>query len=157
MAGQPFGNGSSSVGVLPNPKGLPIAQVPTPQISHSPCVPLYNTVPYFKKCSLDPFQARVGSRCFMVNSWWATGTAIFLGTEEGYIIVQRKDGTYKYFKPKKSLVISSNPKVATLLKADKQLTKMVSGMKSLKARRTGASTRSSGRKPSSASCTCGAR
>ena len=64
---------------------------------------------------------------------WDTGTAKFYRLIDGKIAVQRKNGVWKIYRPSRHLVISRNPSVNSLLKADKKIDRM---MKAL-ARRAG--------------------
>lgn len=55
---------------------------------------------------------------------WNTGTATFYRLTDGKIAVQRKNGTWKTYRPKKHIVVSSNPRMGTLIKATKKLNKL---------------------------------
>jgi len=55
---------------------------------------------------------------------WDTGTAIFYRLIDGRIAVQRKNGTWKVYRAKKHIVISSNPRIGTFNKAAKRFDKL---------------------------------
>lgn len=59
---------------------------------------------------------------------WSTGTAVFYKLADGRIAAQRKDGSFRIYRPKKHIVVSSNPRVGTLLRADARLDKLVKGL-----------------------------
>lgn len=69
---------------------------------------------------------------------WNTGTAVFYRLIDGRIAVRKRNGVWRVYRPAKHIVLSRNPRVGQLLKADKQLTRMVRGMRALKVRRTAA-------------------
>ena len=60
---------------------------------------------------------------------WHTGTAQFARLLDGRIAVQRKDGTIKTYRPQKHIVIPRNPRVGTLIRADKRLDRLVKGLR----------------------------
>jgi len=60
---------------------------------------------------------------------WNTGTAQFARLADGRIAVQKKDGTIKVYRPQKHIVIPRNPRVGTLIRADKRLKRLVKGLK----------------------------
>jgi len=60
---------------------------------------------------------------------WNTGTAQFARLADGRIAVQRKDGTIKVWRPQKHIVIPRNPRVGTLIRADKRLERLVKGLR----------------------------
>lgn len=60
---------------------------------------------------------------------WNTGTAQFARLADGRIAVQRKDGTIKTYRPQKHIVIPRNPRVGTLIRADKRLERLVKGLR----------------------------
>jgi len=60
---------------------------------------------------------------------WNTGTAQFARLADGRIAVQRKDGTIKVYRPPKHIVIPRNPRVGTLIRADKRLDRLVKGLR----------------------------
>lgn len=60
---------------------------------------------------------------------WNTGTAQFARLADGRIAVQRKDGTIKVYRPQKHIVIPRNPRVGTLIRADKRLNRLVVGLR----------------------------
>lgn len=60
---------------------------------------------------------------------WNTGTAQFARLADGRIAVQRKDGTIKTYRPQKHIVIPRNPRIGTLIRADKRLDRLVKGLR----------------------------
>jgi len=60
---------------------------------------------------------------------WTTGTANFARLVDGRIAVQRKDGTIKVYRPQKHIVIPRNPRVGTLIRADKRLKRLTKGLR----------------------------
>lgn len=60
---------------------------------------------------------------------WSTGTAEFARLLDGRIAVQKKDGTIKVYRPQKHIVIPRNPRVGTLIRADKRLERLVKGLR----------------------------
>jgi len=60
---------------------------------------------------------------------WHTGTAQFARLADGRIAVQRKDGTIKTYRPQKHIVIPRNPRVGTLIRADKRLERLTKGLR----------------------------
>jgi len=60
---------------------------------------------------------------------WSTGTAEFARLLDGRIAVQKKDGTIKTYRPQKHIVIPRNPRVGTLIRADKRLDTLTKGLR----------------------------
>jgi len=60
---------------------------------------------------------------------WTTGTANFARLLDGRIAVQKKDGTIKTYRPQKHIVIPRNPRVGTLIRADKRLERLTKGLR----------------------------
>ena len=63
---------------------------------------------------------------------WSTGTAVFFRLMDGRIAVQKKNGVWKLYRPKKHIVLSTNPRLSQLRKFDRaysRLNKMVSKFK----------------------------
>jgi len=60
---------------------------------------------------------------------WNTGTAQFARLLDGRIAVQKKDGTIKVYRPQKHIVIPRNPRVGTLIRADKRLERLTKGLR----------------------------
>ena len=60
---------------------------------------------------------------------WHTGTAQFARLADGRMAVQRKDGTIKVWRPQKHIVIPRNPRVGTLIRADKRLDRLTKGLR----------------------------
>lgn len=59
---------------------------------------------------------------------WHTGTAQFFLLTDGRIAAQRKNGTYKIYRPHKSIVVPRNPRIGTLIAADKRIDKLMKGL-----------------------------
>ena len=59
---------------------------------------------------------------------WHTGTARFYMLTDGRIAVQRKNGTWKVYRPAKHIVVPRNPRIGTLIKADKRIDTMMKGL-----------------------------
>lgn len=59
---------------------------------------------------------------------WHTGTARFYLLKDGRIAVQRKNGTWKVYRPKKHIVVPANPRIGTLLAADKRVDRLMRGI-----------------------------
>lgn len=59
---------------------------------------------------------------------WHTGTARFYMLTDGRIAVQRKNGTWKVYRPQKHIVIPRNPRIGTLIKADKRVDRLMKGL-----------------------------
>lgn len=70
-----------------------------------------------------------------IKSWW-TGTAKFYKTNLGWFAAQRKDGTIKWFRPSRHIVISKNPSISTLVRAEKRLSKWATAVYKVKTRTT---------------------
>lgn len=68
---------------------------------------------------------------------WNTGTAQFYMLTDGRICAQRKNGTWKIYRPKKHIVVPSNPRIGTLIRADKRVDRLMRGL----ARRAGIKSR----------------
>ena len=62
---------------------------------------------------------------------WNTGTAQFARLADGRIAVQRKDGSIKVYRPQKHIVIPRNPRVGTLLRAEKRLDRLAKGLRKM--------------------------
>jgi len=60
---------------------------------------------------------------------WTTGTANFAKLADGRIAAQRKDGSIKVYRPQKMIVLSRNPRVGTLLRADKRFSRLTGGLR----------------------------
>lgn len=58
-----------------------------------------------------------GDRAYAIAAFWSTGTALFMQTPDRMIIAMRKDGTVKLYRPRKHIVVSSNPRVKNLVRA----------------------------------------
>lgn len=67
---------------------------------------------------------------------WYTGTATFYLTNMGRIAVQKKNGVWKLWKPKKPIVISSNPSIRTLVRAENKLSRWANSVYRVKTRKT---------------------
>lgn len=55
---------------------------------------------------------------------WATGTAVFFRLTDGRIAVQKKNGVWKIYRPKKHIVLSTNPRLSQLRKFDRAYTRL---------------------------------
>lgn len=60
---------------------------------------------------------------------WSTGTATMYRLSDGRIACQKKNGVWKFWRPAHHIVISRNPRVGTLLRADKKLHRLTTGLK----------------------------
>jgi len=84
--------------------------------------------------SLSLRDAQVGSvlptptGAMVTRTWSANGTP-FVMTADGWIYVQRRNGSIKRYKPPRNIVISRNPRVGSLIKADKKLSRLKKGLK----------------------------
>jgi len=67
----------------------------------------------------------------MVVKTWNTGTAQFARLADGRMAVQKKDGTIKTWRPAKHIVIPRNPRVATLLRAEKRIDRLAKGLRKM--------------------------
>ena len=56
---------------------------------------------------------------------WSTGTAQFYMFQNGMIGCFKKDGRFKAWRPKRHIVISSNPRLGNLLKGAKKVNKLL--------------------------------
>lgn len=63
----------------------------------------------------------VGNRAYAISSYWATGTALFMQTPDGQILALKKDGAVRIYRPKRHIVVSSNPRVKNLVRARTKL------------------------------------
>lgn len=59
---------------------------------------------------------------------WDTGTAIFYRLTDGRIAVQRKNGVWKFYRPQKHIVVPRNPRIGTLLRADRRIDRLMRGL-----------------------------
>lgn len=59
---------------------------------------------------------------------WHTGTAQFYMLTDGRIAAQRKNGTFKIYRPHKSIVVPRNPRIGTLIQADKRIDRLMTGL-----------------------------
>lgn len=59
---------------------------------------------------------------------WDTGTAVFYRLTDGRIAVQRKNGIWKFYRPQKHIVVPRNPRIGTLLRADKRIDRLMTGL-----------------------------
>jgi len=74
---------------------------------------------------------------------WNTGTATFYRLIDGRIAVQKKNGVWKVYWPARHIVVPRNPRVGTLLKADRRIDRMMKGIH----KRAGGHTRRSTKAP----------
>lgn len=75
---------------------------------------------------------------------WNTGTAIFYRLIDGRIAVQRKNGVWKVYRAQKHIVVPRNPRIATLIRADKRTDRLMNTL----ARRAGYTTRQKSKRSS---------
>ena len=94
------------------------------------------TPPVPKQYFEQPLYMNVNMRTVVAVAWWWTGTAMFLQLQNGSIAARRRDGQWRVYRPKKMIVVSNNPRVRTLDRANKKL-------KDLMAMLPGRTTRSS--------------
>ena len=59
---------------------------------------------------------------------WNTGTAVFYRLTDGRIAVQRKNGVWKFYRPQKHIVVPRNPRIGTLLRADRRIDRLMTGL-----------------------------
>lgn len=59
---------------------------------------------------------------------WNTGTAQFYMLVDGRIAAQRKNGTWKVYRPQKHIVVPRNPRIGTLISADKRIDSLMKGL-----------------------------
>lgn len=55
---------------------------------------------------------------------WSTGTATFVMTEDGRVGTERKNGVIRIWRPQRHIVVSRNPRVGTLMRADRRLSRL---------------------------------
>lgn len=60
---------------------------------------------------------------------WDTGTATFYRLIDGRIAVQRRNGIWKVYRPQKHIVVPRNPRIGTLIRADKRVGRMLNSLK----------------------------
>jgi len=66
---------------------------------------------------------------------WVANSTTFYRLINGQIAVQKRNGVWRVYRPHKNIVVSANPRVDTLLRADKKLTKLVRGLDTMIQRR----------------------
>jgi len=87
--------------------------------------------PIIKKTRLvEPKMIIFGTKGYTVTSFWSTGTAFFYQTVDRMIIAVRADGTAKVYRPRKHIVVSSNPRVRNLVRARDKLDKLSKNLRS---------------------------
>jgi len=59
---------------------------------------------------------------------WNTGTAQFYRLIDGRIAVQKTNGVWKVYWPARHIVVPRNPRIGTLLKADRRIDRMMKGI-----------------------------
>lgn len=64
-------------------------------------------------------QIGVGYPSLGIAKSWSTGTAVFFLLVDGRITVERKNGTWKTYRPQKMIVISRNPRISAIAKLDR--------------------------------------
>ena len=65
---------------------------------------------------------------------WTTGTAVFFRLMDGRIAVQKKNGVWKIYRPKKHIVLSTNPRLSQLKKFDRAYSRLNKMVKKFKGR-----------------------
>lgn len=70
----------------------------------------------------------------VVKKWW-TGTAMFYMLNSGRIATQRRNGVWRIYRPARHVVVSRNPRIHNLLRADARLTRLVGGLGKVTIRR----------------------
>lgn len=65
---------------------------------------------------------------------WSTGTAVFFRLMDGRIAVQKKNGVWKIYRPKKHIVLSTNPRLNQLRKFDRAYSRLNKIVKKFKGR-----------------------
>ncbi|GAI06736.1 unnamed protein product, partial [marine sediment metagenome] len=73
---------------------------------------------------LVPFIPSGGIPDEWVAYTWDTGTAVFYRLIDGRIAVQRKNGLWKVYRPKKHIVINTNPRMSQVSKLFRTCTKI---------------------------------
>lgn len=94
---------------------IPIS--PTQTVSTVSCPPKYTII---KKTFIPgpPYPVQIfGERGYAVSAFWSTGTAFFMQTPDRKLLALRADGTVKVYRPRKHIVVSSNPRVKNLVRA----------------------------------------
>jgi len=59
---------------------------------------------------------------------WYTGTATFYLMNTGRIAVQKKNGVWKVYRPARHIVLSRNPRVGNLMKAERRFVSLTKGL-----------------------------
>jgi len=94
----------------------------------------------------------------VVKSWQTfPGGPVFTMFSNGKIAVRKKNGVLKVYRPKKMIVVSSNPRIGTLLRADAKLDSLTSRLSKVLRKRTTRSTSSKGRGRSVAKASASSR
>ena len=73
-----------------------------------------------------PRLIQVAGRVFTASYFWSTGTCLFVGTQERYIVYYPINGPAGFYKPRRHIVLSSNPRVGTLIRAEKKVKGLMS-------------------------------
>ncbi len=64
----------------------------------------------------------------MIVKEWSTGTARFYMLTNGYIACRKRNGQWKAWRPARHIVVPRNPRVATLIRADKRIDRLMRGL-----------------------------
>lgn len=73
----------------------------------------------------------------IVKTWQTfPGGPVFTMFSNGKIAVRRKNGTLKVYRPARNIVISRNPRVGTLLRADSRMDSLIGRLKKVINRRS---------------------
>lgn len=70
-------------------------------------------------------EIEVNGKQYVVAKSWDTGTAKFYLLEDGRIACRKLSGVWKFWRPRKHLVIPTNPRVGTLVKANKRVSRLM--------------------------------
>lgn len=100
--------------------------------------------PIIKKTKFlgPPYKMEVlGNRAYEVSAFWSTGTALFFQTPDGMIIAKRSDGTGRIYRPRKHIVVSSNPRVKNLVRARNRIDQLSKRLRGAIGARSSASSR----------------
>ena len=100
---------------------LPVKVSETQTINVKSCPTKYSII---QKTALPgpPYPMQVfGDRGYAITAFWSTGTAFFMQTTDRKIIALRSDGSAKVYRPRKHIVVSSNPRVKNLVRARDRL------------------------------------
>lgn len=69
-----------------------------------------------------------GMTAGMIAKQWNTGTARFYLLKDGRIAVRKKSGVWRVYRPQKHIVVPRNPRIGTLLAADRRVDRLMRGI-----------------------------